>query len=166
MLIMQVYHDSGRIFDSDCKSQLQLHFLTPVVPPDFGHASRLRSMSVPHVLRPQLWKASYGRARRLQHLTAWRLSQKQTERDTWLVQRSKPQYLMASHVQVLGNVPRDQQTLSPTWSERNSSIQKDSIPLQLGPIIVFECLVKRAKALCRTTMALRTDHTWEKSLAQ
>jgi hypothetical protein len=30
----------------------------------------------------------------------------------------------------------------------------------------LECLVRRAKALCCATMALRTDHTWEKSSAQ
>jgi hypothetical protein len=60
----------------------------------------------------------------------------------------------------------DQWTLSPAWSERNLSIQKDSVPLQLGWIKVFECLVRRAKALCSATMALRTDHTREKSLAQ
>jgi hypothetical protein len=33
-------------------------------------------------------------------------------------------------------------------------------------IKVFECLVRQAKALCRATMALRIDHTMEKSLAQ
>jgi hypothetical protein len=38
--------------------------------------------------------------------------------------------------------------------------------MQLGRIKDFECLVKRAKVLCCTVMALRTDHTWEKSLAQ
>jgi hypothetical protein len=56
--------------------------------------------------------------------------------------------------------------LSPAWSERTQSIQKDSEPSQLGWIKVIECLVRRAKTLCRATMALRTDHTWEKSSAQ
>jgi hypothetical protein len=49
---------------------------------------------------------------------------------------------------------------------RDLSIQKDMVPLQLGWIKVFECLVRRAKALCCATMALRTNHTWEKSYAQ
>jgi hypothetical protein len=56
--------------------------------------------------------------------------------------------------------------LSPAWFERNPSIWKESVPLQLGWIKVFDCLVRRAKALCCTTMALRTDHTWAKSSAQ
>jgi hypothetical protein len=38
--------------------------------------------------------------------------------------------------------------------------------LQLGDIKIFECLVRRAKALCHAAMALKTDHTWEKALAQ
>jgi hypothetical protein len=38
--------------------------------------------------------------------------------------------------------------------------------MQLRRIKIFECLVRRAKALCRMTMALRTNHTWEKYLAQ
>jgi hypothetical protein len=38
--------------------------------------------------------------------------------------------------------------------------------MQLGRVKVFECLVRQAKALCRMTMALRIDHTWEKSLSQ
>jgi hypothetical protein len=73
---------------------------------------------------------------------------------------------MASHVQVSGHVPRDRRTLSLARSERNLSIQKDSVPLQLEQIMVFKCLVKRAKALCRATMTLRIDCMWEKSLAQ
>jgi hypothetical protein len=159
-------HDSGRI------SRLRSHFLalvditTPVVSPDSRRASRLWPLSVPHVLPPQLWKTSHGRARWSQHLTARTLSWKQTGRDTWLVQCSKPQHLTYSHVQVSVLVPRNQQTLSPTWSERNLCIQKDSVPLQLKQIKVFECLVRRASALCHTTMALRTNHTLEKSLAQ
>jgi hypothetical protein len=73
---------------------------------------------------------------------------------------------MASHVQESGHVSCDQWTLSPALSERNMSIEKDLVPLQLGRIMVFECMVRRAKALCHATMALRTDHTWGKSLAQ
>jgi hypothetical protein len=73
---------------------------------------------------------------------------------------------MALHFQVSGHVPRDRQTLSLASSQRNSSIQNDLVPLQLGWIKVFESLVRRAKALCRTTIALRTDHTWENSLFQ
>jgi hypothetical protein len=38
--------------------------------------------------------------------------------------------------------------------------------MQLKWIMVFEYLVSRAKDLWRATMTLRTDHTWEKSLAQ
>jgi hypothetical protein len=38
--------------------------------------------------------------------------------------------------------------------------------MQLRWIKIIECLVKRAKALCRAIMALRADHTWEKFLAQ
>jgi hypothetical protein len=38
------------------------------------------------------------------------------------------------------------------------------LALQLGPIKVFKCLVRRAKALCRVTMTLRTDHTWKNPL--
>jgi hypothetical protein len=166
MLIMLVWHDSGRI------SWLQSHFFTPadvmtlVVSPDSGRTSRLRSMSVSHVLPPQLWKTSHGWARWLHHLTAQTLSQKRTGRDVWLVQRLKPQDLTTSHVQVLGHVSHDRWTLSPAWSERIKSIQKISVPLKVGRIMVFECLVRRAKALFHATMALRTDHTWEKSLAQ
>jgi hypothetical protein len=45
------------------------HLVTPVICPtsiiylDFDHASRLWSMSVPHVLPPQLWKTSHDRTR-------------------------------------------------------------------------------------------------------
>jgi hypothetical protein len=117
-------------------------------------------------LLPRLWKTSHGRARWLQHLTARILSQKQIGRDVWLVHHLKPQHLMDSHAQASSHVPRDQWTLRPAWSERNPSIQKDSVPMQLGRIKVFECLVRRAKALLCVTMALRTDHTWQKSLAQ
>jgi hypothetical protein len=165
MLIMHVHHNSGRI------SWLRLDDVAPVVcptsvaPPDSGHASRLRSMSMPHVLPPQLWNTSHDRARWLQHLIAQTLSLRQTGWDAWLIQRSKPQHLTTSHFQVSGHVSHDQQTLSPAWSERNPSIQKDLVPLQLGRIKVFEYLVRWAKALCRTTIALRTDHTWEKFLA-
>jgi hypothetical protein len=173
MLIIQVHHDSGCIHDfgcmpnSDRKIWLCSYVPTPVALSDSGrrhnsgHASRLRPMSMLHVLPPQLWKTLHGRARWLQHLTVWTLNLKQTGRDAWLVQRSEPQHLTASHVQVSGHVPRDRWTLSPAWHERNSSIQKDSVPLQLGWIKVFECLVRWAKALCRVTMALRTNHTWE-----
>jgi hypothetical protein len=82
-------------YDSDCIFWLQSHFLTPfdimtlVVSPDSGRASRLRSMSRPHVLPHRLWKTSHGRARWHQHLTAWTLSQKQTRMDAWIVQHSK-----------------------------------------------------------------------------
>jgi hypothetical protein len=38
--------------------------------------------------------------------------------------------------------------------------------MQLGWIKVFECLIRRANALCHVTMVLRTDHIWEKILAQ
>jgi hypothetical protein len=123
-------------------------------------------MSVTHVLPPQLWKTSHDWARWLQYLTVQTLSQKQTGRDAWLVQHSKPQHRTASQVQVSAYVLRDQWTLSPAWSKRSPSIQKDSVPLQLGRINVFKCLVRRAKPLCCTTMALRTDHIWEKLLAQ
>jgi hypothetical protein len=123
-------------------------------------------MSMPHVLPPQLWKTSHGRARWLQHLIAWTLSQKQTGRNAWLDQRLKPQYLTASHAQVVRPCAAWQTTLSPTWFERNLSIQKNSVPLYLRWIKVFECLFRRAKVLCRASMALRTDHTWEKSSAQ
>jgi hypothetical protein len=57
-------------------------FPTPVdlttldVSSDSGHPSRLRSMSSPLALPPQLWKTSHGRARWLQLFTAQTLSQK------------------------------------------------------------------------------------------
>jgi hypothetical protein len=38
--------------------------------------------------------------------------------------------------------------------------------MQLRRIKIFESLVRRGKALCRAAMALRTDHTSEKPLAQ
>jgi hypothetical protein len=160
------------MLDSDRKTWLWSHFLTPidattlVVSLDSNHASWLWSMSVPHVLPPQLWKTSHGWARWLQRLTARTLSRKQTGRDTWLDQHSKPQYLTASQAQVVRPCATWPTTLSPAWSERNPSIQKDSVPLQLRRIKIFECLVRRAKALCHTTMTLRNDHTWETSLAQ
>jgi hypothetical protein len=142
------------IYDSSRISWLQLHFLTPidvmtpVVSPDSDHASQLWPMSMPHVLPPQLWNTSHSRARWLQHLTTQTLSRKQTRRDAWLNQHSKPQYLTASHAQVVRPCAAWPMTLSLGWSERNSSIQKDSIPLQLRRINVFECLITRAKALC------------------
>jgi hypothetical protein len=71
-----------------------------------------------------------------------------------------------SHAQVVRPWATRWTILSPAWSERTLSIQKGSVPLQLRLIKVFECLVRQAKALCRATMALRTDHTWEKSSAQ
>jgi hypothetical protein len=154
-------------YDCDRISRLRSHLLplvdirTLVVSPNSGGASRLQSINMPHVLPPQLWRTSHGWALWLQHLTTRTLSRKQTRRDAWLVQRSKPQHLTASHVQVLGHVPCDQWTLSASWSEGNPSVQKDSVPLQLRRIKVFECLVRRAKALCHAVMALRTDHTWE-----
>jgi hypothetical protein len=61
---------------------------------------------------------------------------------------------------------RDQRALSLAWSEINSSIRRDLVPMQLRRFKIFECLVRRVKALCRVTMAVRTDHTWEKSSAQ
>jgi hypothetical protein len=161
--------DSGRMPDFGRISWLRSHFptlvnvTTPVVSPYSGGASQLWSMSVPHVLPPQLWKTSHDRARWLQHLTARTLSQKQIERDASLVRHLKPQHLTALHVQESGHVLCDQQTLSPTWSERNLSIQKDSVPLQLGSINVFECLVRWAKSLYHVAMALRTSHTWKNS---
>jgi hypothetical protein len=140
--------------------------MTSIISLDSICASWLRSMSVPHVLPPQLWKTSHDRAWWLHHLTVRTLSQKQTGRDTRLVQRSQPQHLTALHVQVLGHVPRDWRTLNLAKSERNPSIQKDSVPLQLKWIKIFDCLVRRAKALCHAIMVLRTNHTLEKSLAQ
>jgi hypothetical protein len=101
MLIMQVYHDSGRMHDfghmpdSDHISRLRSHFLTPIdvttsdVSPDSSCASRLWSMSALPILPPQLWKTSHGQVRWLQHLTTRTLSQKQTGRDAWLDQCSK-----------------------------------------------------------------------------
>jgi hypothetical protein len=145
---------------------LRSHFLIPVISPDSGRTSRLWSMSVPHVLSPQLWKTSHGWARWLQHLTAQTLSQKKTRRDAWLDQRSKSQYLMAFACSSSQPCATWWMILSPAWSERTLSIQKGSVPLQLRLIKVFECPVKQAKALCRATMVLRTDHTWEKSSAQ
>jgi hypothetical protein len=133
--------------------------MTPVVSLDPGHASRLLSMSMPHVLPPQMWKTSHGQARWLQYLIAQTLNRKRTGRDAWLIHHLKPQLLTASHVQEVGHVPCDQKTLSPTWSEKNPSIQKHSVPLQLRRIKAFECMVRWAKVLCLVTMALRTDHT-------
>jgi hypothetical protein len=159
-------HDSDRISWLQSRFPTPIDVMTPVVSLDSGRTSWLWPMSVPHVLSPQLWKTMHGQVRWLQHLTARTLSRKQTGRDAWLIQHSNPQHRMASHVQVLGHVPCDRQTLNPAWSERNPSSQKDSIPLQLGRIKVFECLIRRAKALCRVTMTLITSHTWEKFLAQ
>jgi hypothetical protein len=99
--------DFGCMPNSGWKIWLWSYILTLVAFPDScrchnsGRASRLRSMSVPHILPPQLWKTSYGRARWMQHLTAWTLSRKQTERDAWLYQRSKPLYLAALHARVV-----------------------------------------------------------------
>jgi hypothetical protein len=136
---------------------------TPVALPDFGQCHDSGRIS-------WLWSCITtpvdGWARWLQHLAARTLSGKQTGRDAWLDQCSKPQYLMASHAQVVSPCATRWTTLSPTWSKRNPNIQKDSVPLQLEWINVFECLVRRAKALCHVTMSLRTDHTWEKFLAQ
>jgi hypothetical protein len=42
----------------------------------------------------------------------------------------------------------------------------DSVPLQLRWIKVFEYLVRRAKALCRTTMTLKLIRPGKKPLAQ
>jgi hypothetical protein len=122
-------------------------------------------MSMSHVLPPLLWKNFYGRARWLQHLIARTLSRKKTGRDARLIQRSKPKHLTASYVQVSGHVPHNWRTLSLAWSEKNPSIQKDSVPLQLGRIKVFKCLVRQAMALCHTTIALRNDHNWKKILS-
>jgi hypothetical protein len=103
ILIMQVYHDSGRMCDfgrmpdSGHISRLRSHFLTSVdittsdISPGSGCPSRLRSMSAPPVLPPQLWKTSHGWARWLQHLTTQTLSRKQTRRDAWLNHHSKPE---------------------------------------------------------------------------
>jgi hypothetical protein len=113
---------------------LRFHFLTSVdvttliVSPNSYGASQLQSMSKPHILPPQLWKTLHGWAKWLQDLTTWTLCWKQIGRDAWLVQHLKPQHLTASHIQELGHVPRDQQTLSPAWSKRNPSIQMDSVP--------------------------------------
>jgi hypothetical protein len=73
---------------------------------------------------------------------------------------------MALHPQIVTPCVVRPTTLSPSWFKRNLSIQKDSIPMLHRWIKVFECLVRRAKALWRPTMALRTDHTWEKCFAQ
>jgi hypothetical protein len=58
----------------------------------------------------------------------------------------------------------DQRTLSLAWSERNLSIQNGSVPLQLGWIKIFECLVRRDKGLCCASMVLRLHHTQKKIL--
>jgi hypothetical protein len=106
--------DSGRMPDFVRKTRLQSyawlysHFLTPV------------DVTTLVVSPDSKW---------LQHLTAQTLSRKQTGRDNWLVPCSKSRHLKASHVQESGQVLRDQRTLTPAWSERNPSIQKDSVPL-------------------------------------
>jgi hypothetical protein len=38
--------------------------------------------------------------------------------------------------------------------------------MQLRWIKIFECLVSRAHALCHAATTLRTDHIWDKPLAQ
>jgi hypothetical protein len=111
-------HDFGHLPNSGRKTWLRSYIPTLDAHPDFGrhhdsgHASRLRPMSVLHVLPFQLWKTPHGRARWLQHLTGQTLSQKQTGRDASLLQRSKPRHLTTSHVQVSGHVPRNQRHLA------------------------------------------------------
>jgi hypothetical protein len=56
--------------------------------------------------------------------------------------------------------------LAQAQSETNPSIWRDLVPLQLRWIKVFECLVRRAQALCHVTTTLRTYHTWKKPLAR
>jgi hypothetical protein len=61
--------DSSRMPNSGRKTWLRLYILTPDTLPDSGRrhdssrTSWLRSMSVLHVLPPQLWKTSHGWAR-------------------------------------------------------------------------------------------------------
>jgi hypothetical protein len=134
-------------------ARLQSKDITPVVCPtlviypDSACTSRIRSMSWLQSYLLTLimhhgsgrwacrmsYHLSYERLRMagrwLQHLIARTLYRKQTRRDAWLIQHSKPRHLMASHVQESGQVSHDQQTLSPAWSERNPTIQKDSVPL-------------------------------------
>jgi hypothetical protein len=138
--------DSGRMPDFGLKTQLlsyarlRLEDVTLVIYLDSTRTSWLLStswlrscittlsMSMPHILQPHMWKTLHGRARWLQYFIAQTLSRKQTGRDAWLIQCSKPQHLTASYVQESGHVQCDKWTLSPTRSERNSSIQKDSVP--------------------------------------
>jgi hypothetical protein len=160
-------------------ARLRSEDMTPIVYPDSRCTSRFQSTS-------QLWSylltpvAHHGSGRwacgMSYHLSCETLHM--TELDDCSI--LQPRYLVWSRlggthdsfsdwnlsiswlrVQVSGHVLRDQWTLNPAWSERNLSIQKNSVPLQLGRIKVFECLIRRGNALCRTTMALRIDHTWE-----
>jgi hypothetical protein len=121
--------------------------------PNFGHISRLLSTSQ---LRSMSWLWSYLSTPVMHHGSGWRachmsyllicerlrmvelddynilqiehLVGSRSSKSTWPIQRSKPQHLTAWHVQVSGHVLCDQWALSPSWSERNSSIQKDSVP--------------------------------------
>jgi hypothetical protein len=80
---------------------------TPNISPNSGRTSQLWSMSVAHVLSPQLWKTSHSQVRWVQHLTEGTLSRKQIGRDAWLIQRSKPQHLTTLYVLESGHVSRD-----------------------------------------------------------
>jgi hypothetical protein len=115
---------------------------------------------------PQLWKTSHGRARWIQYLIAWTHSWKQTRRDAWLDQRSKPQFARLRMHELSGHEPHDQRALSLACSETNLTIRKDSVPMQLRQIKVFKCLVRRAQALCHVTTTLGTDDIREKPLAR
>jgi hypothetical protein len=74
--------DFGHMPNSGWKTWLRSYVPIPIdvttliVSPNSDHVSQLWSMSVLHVLPPQLWKTSHGRARWLQHLIARTLSQK------------------------------------------------------------------------------------------
>jgi hypothetical protein len=68
-------YDSGRISRLRSSFPTLVDVTTSDVSPDSDRASRLRSMRVPPILPPQLWKTSQGRARWLHHLTTRTVSQ-------------------------------------------------------------------------------------------
>jgi hypothetical protein len=125
-------YDSGRISRPRSHFSTLVDVMTLVVSPDSDHTSRLRSMSVPHILPPQLWKTLHGRVRWQHHLANQKFSRKQTGRDAWLDQRSKHQYLTASHAQVVSHEPRDQRALNLGWSERNRVSKRTRYPCNSG----------------------------------
>jgi hypothetical protein len=136
--------NSGRMLDSDHMSNfghkiwLRSYIPTPLALfdsgrcHDSGRISWLRSMSMPHILPPQLWKTLHGRVRWQHHLANQKFSRKQTGRDAWLDQRSKHQYLTASHAQVVSFEPRDQRALNLGWSERNWVSKRTRYPCNSG----------------------------------